>query len=177
MYAKKDSTGICFIGERPFRDFLANYLPARPGRIETPGGEDMGEHNGLMYYTLGQRQGLGIGGRNDRGGAPWYVVAKIVEDNVLVVAQGDHELLYSRSLKASSTAWIGSPPDGLQSGLRTMAKVRYRQEDQPCRVQERGSDGLEVVFDEPQKAVAPGQYVVFYNRDRCLGGAVIDQIA
>ncbi len=176
IHDKKDSTGICFIGERPFREFLATYLPANPGRMQTPGGEDMGEHQGLMYYTLGQRQGLGIGGRNNRGEEPWYVVGKDLERNILLVAQGEHEMLFSDWLTAKEASWIGAAPAGLKDGLRCRAKVRYRQADQDCVVKALPDDQLEVRFDERQKAVAPGQFVVFYDEDRCLGGAVIHQI-
>ena len=176
VHDKKDSTGICFIGERPFREFLATYLPANPGRMRTPGGEDMGEHQGLMYYTLGQRQGLGIGGRNDRGEEPWYVVAKDLDDNALIVAQGEHEMLFSNWLIATDTRWIGAVPEGLDNGLRCTAKVRYRQPDQACMVTTLGNGGIEVRFDERQKAVAPGQFVVLYDGNHCLGGAVIDEI-
>jgi tRNA-specific 2-thiouridylase len=176
IHDKKDSTGICFIGERPFREFLATYLPANPGRMRTPGGEDMGEHQGLMYYTLGQRQGLGIGGRNDRGEEPWYVVGKDLDENVLIVAQGEHEMLFSNSLLATDCSWIGAAPPGLADGLRCRAKVRYRQADQDCVVEALADDRLKVSFEQPQKAVAPGQFVVFYDGDHCLGGAVIDQI-
>ena len=176
VHDKKDSTGICFIGERPFREFLATYLPANPGRMRTPGGEDMGEHQGLMYYTLGQRQGLGIGGRNDRGEEPWYVVGKDLKDNALIVAQGEHEMLFSDWLIATDTGWIGAAPAGLEKGLRCRAKVRYRQPDQDCLVTALDDDRVEVRFDVRQKAVAPGQFVVFYDEKRCLGGAVIHQI-
>ena len=176
VHAKKDSTGICFIGERPFREFLATYLPANPGPMVTPEGDVVGEHQGLMYYTLGQRQGLYIGGIHDRPELPWYVVAKDVEDNALVVAQGEHELLFSDRLTAIDTTWIGTPPARLDQGLRCTAKVRYRQADQDCLVTETGDAVVEVSFDAQQRAVAPGQFVVFYDGDRCLGGAVIDQI-
>ena len=118
VHDKKDSTGICFIGERPFREFLSTYLPANPGDMRTPGGEHIGTHQGLMYYTLGQRQGLGIGGRNDRGEEPWYVVGKNLDDNVLVVAQGEHELLFSDRLVGTDVSWIGPAPAGLATGLR-----------------------------------------------------------
>ncbi len=175
IHDKKDSTGICFIGERPFREFLSTYLPANPGPIRTPGGEELGRHLGLMYYTLGQRQGLGIGGRQDRGDAPWYVVAKDLEQNVLIVAQGEHELLFSQSLVASDASWIGNAPAGLDDGLRCKAKIRYRQDDQDCVVVNLDGGRLDVAFDVQQKAVAPGQFVVFYAGDRCLGGGVIDQ--
>ena len=175
IHDKKDSTGICFIGERPFREFLSTYLPANPGEMRTPGGENMGTHQGLMYYTLGQRQGLGIGGRNNRGEQPWYVVAKNLDDNVLVVAQGEHEMLFTSSITGTDTNWIGSAPVGLDEGLSCKAKVRYRQNDQECVVKALDSQRVQVCFAERQKAVAPGQYVVFYDEDRCLGGAVIDQ--
>lgn len=175
IHAKKDSTGICFIGERPFREFLSTYLPANPGPIQTPDGIEVGRHSGLMYYTLGQRQGLHIGGRKDAADAPWYVVAKDLPENVLVVAQGDTDLLLSNALLASSAGWIGAAPAELDSELRCMAKVRYRQADQACTVR-RENDSLRVDFDTPQRAVAPGQFVVFYAADRCLGGAVIERI-
>jgi len=176
VHDKKDSTGICFIGERPFREFLATFLPANPGPMHTPGGEVLGEHQGLMYYTLGQRQGLGIGGRHNRSEEPWYVVAKDVENNTLIVAQGEHEMLFSDWLIATDSNWIGVPPAGLTDGLRCHAQVRYRQADQGCVVTALDDDSVEVRFDACQKAVAPGQYVVFYIDDRCLGGAVIHQI-
>jgi len=172
VHAKKDSTGICFIGERPFQEFLATYIPPEPGAIKAPDGRTVGEHRGLMYYTLGQRQGLGIGGRNDSGDAPWYVVAKKQRENVLVVAQGDHPLRYHTGLAASEASWINAVPSG---PLACSAKIRYRQRDQACRVNLHSDRRLSVAFEEPQTAVAPGQYVVFYNADRCLGGAVIDR--
>lgn len=176
VHDKRDSTGICFIGERPFREFLSTYLPANPGPIRTPDGTEVGRHHGLMYYTLGQRQGLGIGGRRDAGDAPWYVVDKLGAENALIVAQGDSDLLLSDALTATEPGWINGPPDGLETGLRCMAKVRYRQPDQPCVVTLGPGDALTVAFDEAQRAVAPGQYAVFYVGDDCLGGAVIDQI-
>ena len=176
VHDKKDSTGICFIGERPFREFLSTYIPANPGPMRTPGGEVMGEHQGLMYYTLGQRQGLMIGGRSDRGEEPWYVVGKDLDDNALIVAQGEHELLFSDGLAATDASWIGAAPAGLDEGLRCTAKVRYRQADQACLVTSLGDGRLDVRFDERQKAVAPGQFVVFYDESLCLGGAVIDTI-
>ena len=175
VHDKKDSTGICFIGERPFRDFLSTYLPANPGPMKTPEGEDLGTHEGLMYYTLGQRQGLGIGGRRDRGEEPWYVVAKDVRNNILIVAQGEHELLLSDWLVATEASWIGARPAGLAEGLRCNAKIRYRQDDQDCVATPISESELEVRFDMSQKAVAPGQFVVFYDGDRCLGGAAIDK--
>ena len=129
-----------------------------------------------MYYTLGQRQGLGIGGRVDAGDEPWYVVDKDLANNALIVDQGDTDLLLSEELVASKASWVGRPPDGLAEGLRCMAKIRYRQEDQACIVKAGPEETLLVTFDEFQRAVAPGQFVVFYVADRCLGGAVIDQI-
>lgn len=176
VHDKKDSTGICFIGERPFQEFLSTYLPANPGPICTPDGREIGQHNGLMYYTLGQRQGLGIGGRDDASDAPWYVVDKRMQDNALVVDQGDTTLLMSDGLLAIEPSWINAPPASLETGYRCMAKIRYRQSDQPCSVHIAGAGELEVEFDEPQRAVAPGQFVVFYDGERCLGGAVIDQL-
>ena len=175
IHDKKDSTGICFIGERPFREFLSTYLPANPGPIRTANGDPIGTHNGLMYYTLGQRQGLQIGGRKDASDEPWYVVDKNMQENALIVAQGETELLLSDSLVATDASWIGAAPDGLDTGLKCMAKVRYRQSDQACTVRTDGNV-LKVEFDEPQRALAPGQFVVFYAGDRCLGGAVIDRI-
>ena len=176
IHSKKDSTGICFIGERPFREFLANYIPANPGPMRTPGGETVGEHQGLMYYTLGQRQGLHIGGVHGRPELPWYVVAKDVAQNTLIVAQGEHELLFSQQLVATDASWIGQPPAGLTEGLRCKAKVRYRQADQDCVVRDLGDGRLKVRFDAPQKAVTPGQFAVFYDESLCLGGAVIHEI-
>jgi len=176
VHDKKDSTGICFIGERPFREFLSTYLPASPGPIRTVQGAVIGEHAGLMYYTLGQRQGLGIGGRRDASEAPWYVVDKVAADNALIVAQGDTDLLLSDGLDAVDASWINGPPTGIETGFECMAKVRYRQPDQACVVRSTAGNRLVLQFAVPQRAVAPGQYVVFYSGDRCLGGAVIDQI-
>jgi len=177
VYDKKDSTGICFIGERPFREFLAGFIAAQPGPIRTPDGRDLGHHHGLVYYTPGQRQGLGIGGRRDAGDAPWYVVGKDLEQNALIVDQGDSPLLYSDRLAAVDASWIGEPPAMPPGGARLMAKVRYRQADQACSVSLASDDTLEVAFDEPQRAVAAGQYIVFYDGDRCLGGATIDAVS
>ncbi len=176
VHDKKDSTGICFIGERPFREFLSTYLPANPGPIRTPDGREVGQHHGLMYYTPGQRQGLGIGGRHDSGDEPWYVVDKQIEDNVLIVDQGHTDLLLSDSLVTSVATWIGKAPAALVDGCRCNAKIRYRQDDQACTVKSGSGDTLVVRFDEPQRAAATGQFVVFYDRDQCLGGAAIDQI-
>ena len=170
---KKDSTGICFIGERRFRDFLAQYLPAQPGDIETADGEVLGRHAGLMYYTLGQRQGLGIGGVANRPEAPWYVVEKDLRRNVLIVSQGNEtEELFSRELIAKPATWISGETPTLP--LRCSAKIRYRQADQPCTVHRADDGNLRVTFTTPQRAVTPGQYIVFYDGQRCLGGAIID---
>ena len=169
---KKDSTGICFIGERKFKDFLSRFLPAQPGEIQTPEGKTIGHHDGLMYYTLGQRQGLGIGGARDASGEPWYVVAKNLEDNILVAAQGhDHPLLFRDQLVAEQLHWITVPPE--TTPLRCTAKTRYRQADQSCTITRLEKDQCTVVFDQPQRAVTPGQSVVFYHHDECLGGGVI----
>jgi tRNA-specific 2-thiouridylase len=177
VFDKKDSTGICFIGERPFREFLANYLPANPGRMQSPDGRIVGEHHGLMYYTIGQRQGLGVGGRRDSSDEPWYVAGKDLANNILLVVQGDHPLLWSDTLEATEASWIGTPPAALNVGkpLRCAVKVRYRQADQACEVVRRDSGRLHVVFDAPQRAVAPGQFAVFYAGERCLGGAIIER--
>jgi tRNA-specific 2-thiouridylase len=173
VFDKKDSTGICFIGERPFREFLQRYLPAQPGDIETLEGRTLGRHHGLMYYTLGQRQGLGIGGEAQSSGAPWYVVAKDLARNVLQVVQGaDHPALLHRGLSAIQASWIaGSPP---ASQFACTAKVRYRQSDQQCEVQVLAPERCEVRFAASQRAITPGQYVVFYRGEVCLGGAVIE---
>ncbi|KAA0016250.1 tRNA 2-thiouridine(34) synthase MnmA [Salinicola corii] len=168
--SKKDSTGICFIGERRFSDFLKQYLPAQPGRIETPEGDVIGEHTGLMYYTLGQRRGLGIGGLRNHSEDPWFVAAKDLERNVLIVAQGEHPLLYSDIVYCEPAAWVaGTPPET----SRLSAKTRYRQRDVPCEVTLLADGALEVRFDEPQRAVTPGQSLVLYDGEVCLGGAVI----
>ncbi|HEU4654511.1 MAG TPA: tRNA 2-thiouridine(34) synthase MnmA [Steroidobacteraceae bacterium] len=173
VFDKKDSTGICFIGERPFATFLEQYLPAQPGEIRSDDGRLLGKHRGLMYYTLGQRQGLGIGGRHDATEDPWYVAAKDLVRNVLVVVQGhDHPLLLSNELFAAQAQWVaGRPP---AERFRCTAKVRYRQPDQGCDVVVANDGTVAVRFDLPQRAVTPGQYVVFYRDDECLGGAVIE---
>jgi len=173
---KKDSTGICFIGERKFKDFLQRYLPAQPGMIETIDGEVIGKHQGLMYHTYGQRQGLGIGGLQTHGEAPWYVVGKDLERNVLLVAQGnEHPRLFSSALLATQVAWINHKAPQLP--LECTAKIRYRQADQACTVASSGDgskpDAVRVTFAVPQRAVTPGQTIVFYQDDVCLGGAVI----
>jgi tRNA-specific 2-thiouridylase len=171
---KKDSTGICFIGERKFRDFLGRYLPAQPGEIETVEGEIVGEHQGLMYHTLGQRKGLGIGGRKESNDDPWYVVDKDVARNRLIVAQGgDHPRLMSVGLIAQQLHWVDRQP--VTSPLRCTVKTRYRQSDIPCEILPLGDDRIEVRFDEAVAAVTPGQSAVFYLDDVCLGGGIIEQ--
>jgi len=171
---KKDSTGICFIGERRFKDFLQRYLPAQPGEIQDPEGRVLGRHDGLMYYTLGQRQGLGIGGDAAHGSAPWYVAAKDLARNVLVAVQGhDHPLLFSSTLEADELNWVrGRPPE---APLTCSAKVRYRQGDQPCTLSHLAGGRVRVDFEQAQRAVTPGQSVVFYHGEECLGGGVIDR--
>ncbi|WP_438335686.1 tRNA 2-thiouridine(34) synthase MnmA [Edwardsiella tarda] len=170
---KKDSTGICFIGERKFRDFLGRYLPAQPGKIITVDGQEIGEHQGLMYHTLGQRKGLGIGGTKEGNEEPWYVVDKDVANNVLLVAQGhDHPRLFSNGLIAQQLHWVDRRP--LTAELRCTVKTRYRQADIPCRVIPIGETRIEVRFDQPVAAVTPGQSAVFYQDEVCLGGGIIE---
>jgi tRNA-specific 2-thiouridylase len=174
VHDKKDSTGICFIGERRFSDFLRRYLPAHGGEIRSVDGELLGEHHGLMYYTLGQRQGIGIGGVRGHAEAPWYVVEKDLRRNVLVVAQGaDHPALFSRALRTGAVHWIDHGPDSFPAVLS--AKIRYRQADQSCVVEPAADGSLHVEFPQLQRAVTPGQYVVFYAGERCLGGGVIEE--
>lgn len=178
VHDKKDSTGICFIGERPFREFLSRFLPGQPGTIETPERESVGEHAGLMYYTLGQRQGLGIGGRAGGGDEPWFVAAKDEERNVLTVVQGrDHPLLWSVGLIAADLRWISGAPETLDSNgaMRCTVKTRYRQAGIDCTVRKLANGAVEVGFDDPQWAVTPGQYAVFYLDRQCLGGGVIER--
>ena len=170
VHDKQDSTGICFIGERRFADFLARYLPRRPGPMVDTDGNVVGEHSGLYYFTLGQRQGLGIGGRAGHPEAPWYVEDKRLAENTLVVTQDESRLL-SRSLLAQGMNWLAS----VDLPLRCTAKTRYRQPDRPCRV-EAHADGISVVFDAPQRAVTPGQYVCLYAGEQCLGGGRITAI-
>ncbi|CAM4196890.1 tRNA 2-thiouridine(34) synthase MnmA [Psychrobacter arenosus] len=176
---KKDSTGICFIGERRFKDFLQQYLPAQPGEIITDDGMVIGRHDGLMYYTLGQRGGIGIGGVKDRPDEPWFVLAKDLDANRLIVGQGhQHPMMMSRSLRAYKLDWVARvPPQDIfsEQGLRCTAQSRYRQPDQACYVKAANADGSEVyaVFDELQRAVTPGQSAVFYVNEVCLGGGVI----
>jgi tRNA-uridine 2-sulfurtransferase len=174
VFDKKDSTGICFIGERPFAEFLSRYLPAQPGPIESLEGTEVGHHAGLMYYTLGQRQGLRIGGRSDAGDAPWYVVRKDLDRNVLIVAQGhEHPALLAQRMRVAQLTWVaGHAPS---AHFQCTAKVRYRQQDQTCTVMLGANGVCDVIFDVQQRAVTPGQYAVFYRADECLGGGVIEE--
>lgn len=168
---KKDSTGICFIGERNFKEFLSNYLPAQPGNMETLEGEVKGRHDGLMYYTIGQRHGLGIGGSGD----PWFVVGKDLKRNVLYVCQGfHHDKLYSTSLHAVNMSWVSN--NTVEQEFKCTAKFRYRQSDVSVTVKIIDADQVEVIFDEPTRAITPGQAVVFYMDDECLGGGTIDTV-
>ena len=172
---KKDSTGICFIGERPFKDFLSQYLPSNPGPILDTENKLIGEHDGLAYYTPGQRQGLGIGGCKGASGEPWYVVRKHVEANTLIAAQGrNHPGLYSESVSLADVNWVSGQQPSLP--LRCTAKIRYRQNEQRCIVTKRTPDRLDVNFQVAQWAPAPGQSVVFYDEHVCLGGGVIEAV-
>jgi tRNA-uridine 2-sulfurtransferase len=170
---KKDSTGICFIGERKFKDFLGRYLPAQPGNIETTDGQVIGQHDGLMYHTLGQRKGLLIGGLRDYAEEPWYVVDKDVARNVLVVGQGaNHPRLFSNGLVANQLHWVDR--QGPQTPMRCAVKTRYRQADISCEIMPQTDGTLRVIFDQPQKAVTPGQSAVFFQGSICLGGGIIE---
>jgi tRNA-uridine 2-sulfurtransferase len=172
-HAKRDSTGICFIGERPFREFLSRYLPRNPGPMVTPEGERLGEHQGLMYYTIGQRQGLGIGGRRDGGAEPWYVAGKDLASNTLTVVQGhDHALLLKRELAAADASWVSGRAPG--EGEALGAKTRYRQADSACELRNAGDGAFALDFSAPQWAVTPGQSAVLYRGEVCLGGGVIN---
>ncbi len=174
-HSKKDSTGICFIGEREFKSFLNTYLPAQPGEIQTLEGKTIGQHDGLMFHTIGQRKGLKIGGlREDNSGEPWYVVDKDLDNNVLLVAQGtNHPALFKQALNAIELHWVsGEAPS---SPFHCSAKVRYRQQDQPCTITAIDNGIATVLFEQPQRAVTPGQSIVFYQQDECLGGGIIDQ--
>ena len=172
-FDKKDSTGICFIGERDFKEFLQQYIPAQPGIIVTSRGTKVGDHDGLMYYTLGQRKGLGIGGGHSDGEGAWYVLDKDLENNELIVGQGhDHAGLYQKRLTASDLHWIsGEAPNN--ENLK--AKIRYRAQDATCRITELNNTEISIEFEEPRFAIAPGQSVVFYSENICLGGAIIDK--
>jgi len=171
-YNKKDSTGICFIGERNFKSFLQQYLPAQPGQICTPQGDQIGKHDGLMYYTRGQRQGLGIGGLAKYSDEPWYVADKDLQNNILIAVQGhEHALLKSHWLSATDLDWVLGEPPGLP--FSCTAKTRYRQQDAPCSITKIQQGEIHVEFEEPQWAVTPGQSVVFYENEVCLGGGII----
>ncbi|HMT92664.1 tRNA 2-thiouridine(34) synthase MnmA [uncultured Thiothrix sp.] len=172
---KKDSTGICFIGERKFRDFLQRFLPAQPGAIVSVDGTVLGEHHGLMYYTLGQRQGLGIGGRKATPEAPWFVIAKNLEQNELVVAQGNkNNFLLKSFLVTSQLHWVaGSAPD---QSFECTARIRHRQPVQKCLVELSSYGIAKVCFEQAQRAITPGQSIVFYQGEVCLGGGIIDDI-
>ncbi len=171
---KKDSTGICFIGERNFKNFLKDFLPAKPGKIMDLSGKVVGEHDGLMYYTLGQRRGLNIGGRADGNGQRWFVIKKDLENNILYVSQGEDDELFSEGLYASGMNWIPEKPKDTE--FDCLAKFRYRQPDQKVRVQVLSDKEIKVDFVEPQRAITPGQYVVLYDENGlCLGGGTIDK--
>jgi tRNA-specific 2-thiouridylase len=174
VHAKKDSTGICFIGERDFRAFLGEFLATRPGPIRTPDGMTVGEHDGLPFYTLGQRKGLGIGGRHDAGEEPWYVLHKDLAHDVLYVGQGhDHRWLMSRRVEASALSWVADEPPA--AGARLTAKLRYRQVDQACTVASIEAGGMTIEFDQHQRAATPGQSIVLYRGEECLGGGMIER--
>ena len=174
-FKKKDSVGICFIGERKMKEFLKKYLPANPGEIITSKGESVGEHDGLMYYTIGQRKGLGVGGGHSDLDAPWYVIEKDLLNNQLIVAQGrNNSALYHKHLKASNLHWVlGSPP----KKDRFNAKVRYRANDVPCKINDMSNTNISIEFDQACFGIAPGQSIVFYDGEVCLGGAVIDSFS
>jgi tRNA-specific 2-thiouridylase len=171
IFDKPDSTGICFIGERPFREFLLRFLPRNPGPMETADGVQLGTHEGLGFYTLGQRAGLAIGGQRGLGPAPWFVAAKDVGRNALIVVQGhDHPLLSSNELTTQVVHWLIEPPAGT---FYAHVKVRYRQVDQAARIETRGDGTVLIRFEKAQRAVTPGQYAVIYDAQRCIGGAII----
>ncbi|MDI7743418.1 tRNA 2-thiouridine(34) synthase MnmA [Lysinibacillus fusiformis] len=168
---KKDSTGICFIGERNFKDFLSNYLPAKTGKMETINGEVMGTHDGLMYYTIGQRHGLGIGG----SGEPWFAIGKDLKHNILYVGQGfHHEKLYSDSIIADKVSWVSNIEKPQE--FECTAKFRYRQEDHKVTVRLLENDQVQVLFHQPIRAITPGQSAVFYQGEECLGGGTIEKV-
>lgn len=176
-HARRDSTGICFVGERPFREFLAEHVSTEPGPILTTSGRQVGEHAGLPFYTLGQREGLKVGGC--RGGleAPWFVAAKDARRNALIVVQGhDHPSLLRQDIVAGNLRWLSGEPERVADGLALQARIRHRHEPSPCRVRPLPGNRLQVRFNQPQRAPAPGQYVVLYDGDECLGGgAILDE--
>jgi tRNA-specific 2-thiouridylase len=170
-HAKKDSTGICFIGERKFKTFLNEYLPAKPGSMETPEGEQMGTHDGLMFYTIGQREGLQIGGKKGKSESPWYVASKDIKRNALIIVQGEnHPALFKKTLVTEPLHWINEAP---VLPLHVMAKTRYRQPDQACTITTEDGMSYRIHFEEAQRAITPGQSIVFYQDDICLGGGII----
>jgi tRNA-uridine 2-sulfurtransferase len=172
VFDKPDSTGICFVGERPFREFLGRFLPDRPGPIESADGERLGSHRGLAFYTLGQREGLEIGGCAGRAELPWFVARKDAARNTLIVVQGhDHPLLLSSALTTGPMHWLS---EARTAPFPCTVKVRYRQADQPARLEPRADGTTGIHFEKPQRAVTPGQYAVVYEGERCLGGAVIE---
>ncbi|MEO8308930.1 MAG: tRNA 2-thiouridine(34) synthase MnmA [Pseudomonadota bacterium] len=174
VFNKRDSTGICFIGERPFREFLEKYVEHQPGPMVTAQGDSVGQHIGLAFYTLGQRAGIGIGGLQGSSGAPWYVVGKDLQRNVLTVAQGkDHPALLSRRLQTGRVNWLCAPP--VAAPVAVAVRLRYRQDDQAASIVEISDDGVTVVPTQAQRAVTPGQSAVFYSDTRCLGGGVIQR--
>jgi tRNA-specific 2-thiouridylase len=174
-HAKKDSTGICFIGEKRFKSFLKEFILAKPGEIRNMAGEHMGTHDGLMFYTIGQRQGLGIGGLHNSSNEPWYVVDKEVATNTLFIAQGSqHPMLYAQGLICGPIHWLENCQDKLP--ITCYAKTRYRQAEQGCLISPSDNNQHYVMFSSPQRAITPGQYVVFYDKNQCLGGATIEQI-
>ena len=168
---KKDSTGICFIGERNFSEFLETYLPKQQGNIVNQHGEFIKHHQGLAFYTIGQRKGLEIGGGFGDSDEPWFVAEKNIDNNELTVVQGDHPLLYHNSLEASNAHWIGEKPS---LPFTCSAKIRYRQKSQHCTIESINQDHLRVIFNKPQRAITPGQSIVFYDVDTCLGGGIIE---
>jgi tRNA-specific 2-thiouridylase len=173
VYDKKDSTGICFIGERKFKDFLQRFIPAQPGDIQSLDGEILGRHSGLMYYTIGQRQGLGIGGTKSGDDAPWFVIEKQLSTNTLIVGQGHHHpCLYHTQCSITDLHWIGQQPHTLP--FSCSARVRYRQQDQDCIITDIQRECAHVIFNEPQRAITPGQALVFYDGEVCLGGGTIE---
>jgi tRNA-specific 2-thiouridylase len=175
VFDKPDSTGICFIGERPFREFLERFLSRSPGPIESSDGEHLGSHHGLAFYTLGQRAGLCIGGRPGRAERPWYVATKDTARNALIVVQGhDNPLLTSHALESGAWHWLAAPR---REPFACTVKVRYRQSDQPAVLEPRADGTARIVFGGPQRAVTPGQYAVAYEGERCLGGAVIESVS
>lgn len=170
---KKDSTGICFIGERRFKDFLQQFIPAQQGSMQTPDGKKIGHHDGLMYYTIGQRKGLHIGGKQQGDGSPWYVADKIIGKNILIVVQGnEHPLLYKQTLSATKLHWISGESPCTPYSCK--AKTRYRQQDEACTITKINETKCTVEFERPQWAITPGQSVVFYDGEVCLGGGIIN---